>query len=66
MKKEYDFSKSERGKFYRKAAHLRLPIYLDLKLQSLLQKMSQRKHKEITEMVNHLVRKEVELIQDLA
>ena len=33
MKHEYDFSKAERGKFYRKGAELRLPIYLDAKLQ---------------------------------
>ena len=66
MKKEYDFSKAERGKFYSKAVKLRLPIYLDIKLQSLLQKMAQKKHKGVTEMVNHLVRKEVELLQDLA
>ena len=66
MKKEYDFSNSERGKFYRKGATLRLPIYLDIKLQSCLQKMAQKKHKGLTEMVNHLCRKEIELIQDLA
>lgn len=33
MKREYDFSKVVRGKFYRKKAELRLPIYLDAKLQ---------------------------------
>jgi hypothetical protein len=30
MKKEYDFSKGERGKFYRPDAQLNLPIYLEL------------------------------------
>ncbi len=33
MKREYDFSHAARGKFYRKGAELRLPIYLDTKLQ---------------------------------
>ena len=33
MKKEYDFSKAERGKFYRKNAEVRLPIYLGARLQ---------------------------------
>ncbi len=28
MKKEYDFSKAERGKFYRPGLKLNLPIYL--------------------------------------
>ena len=29
MKKEYDFSKGERGKFYRPDAELSIPIYLE-------------------------------------
>ena len=29
MKKEYDFSKGERGKFYRPGAKLNLPVYLE-------------------------------------
>ena len=29
MKKEYDFSKGERGKFYRPGAEINLPIYLE-------------------------------------
>jgi hypothetical protein len=35
MKREYDFSKGLRGKFYRKGAKLCLPIYLDAKVQEL-------------------------------
>jgi hypothetical protein len=29
MKKEYDFSKGERGKFFRPGAKLNLPVYLE-------------------------------------
>jgi hypothetical protein len=29
MKKEYDFSKGERGKFYRPDVRLNLPVYLE-------------------------------------
>ena len=29
MKKEYDFSKGVRGKFYRRDAQLNLPVYLE-------------------------------------
>ncbi len=36
MKREYDFSKAVRGKFYRKGAELRLPIYLDASDESLI------------------------------
>ena len=29
MKEEYDFSKGERGKFYRPNARLHIPVYLE-------------------------------------
>jgi hypothetical protein len=29
MKKEYDFSKGEKGKFYRSGTKLNLPVYLE-------------------------------------
>lgn len=65
MKREYDFSRAVRGKFYHKGAELRLPIYLDLKLQRQLERLAQKKGKEIGEVVNQLVRKEVELLEEL-
>jgi cytidylate kinase len=64
MKREYDFSKAVRGKFYRKGAELRLPIYLDAKLQNRLESLAQKKGKDIGEMVNQLVKKELELIEE--
>ena len=36
MKPEYDFTKGERGKFYRPEAEMRLPIYLDADVQDYL------------------------------
>ena len=65
MKREYDFSNGERGKFYRKGAELRLPIYLDEKLQDQLERIAKKKGKDIGEMVNHLVKKEIEFIEEL-
>lgn len=64
MKREYDFSKAIRGKFYRKGAVLRLPIYLDAKLQNQLEQLAQKKGKDIGEMVNKLIKKEVESLED--
>jgi cytidylate kinase len=66
MKREYDFSKAVRGKFYRKGAELRLPIYLDTKLQGQLERLAQRKGKELGEVVNQLVKKEIELLEEFA
>lgn len=59
MKCEDDFSKGVRGKFYRKRAELRLPIYLDAKLQEQVERLARKHGKEIGEMVNQLVQKEV-------
>ncbi len=33
MKKEYDFSKASKGKFYRPLNELEIPIYLEKKLK---------------------------------
>ncbi len=65
MRREYDFSKAVRGKFYKEGAELRLPIYLDAKLQNQLERIARKKGKDIGEMVNQLVRKEVEFIEEL-
>ena len=65
MKREYDFSKAVRGKFYRKGAELRLPIYLSAKLQGQLERIAKKKGKDIGDMVNRLVRKEIKFIEEL-
>jgi hypothetical protein len=65
MKREYDFSKAIRGKFYRKGAELRLPIYLDPKLQKKLERLARKKGKDVGEMVNLLLRKDVDFLEEL-
>jgi cytidylate kinase len=64
MKREYDFSKAERGKFYKKGAELRLPIYLDAKLQKQVERLAEKNGKDVSEMVNQFVRKEVDVIEE--
>jgi hypothetical protein len=65
MRGEYDFSKAVRGKFYRKGAELRLPIYLDPKLQRKLERLARKKGKDVGEMVNRLLRKDVDFLEEL-
>jgi cytidylate kinase len=65
MKREYDFSKGVRGKFYCKGAELRLPIYLDAKVQAQVERLEGKNGKEVGEMVNQLVQKEMDLIEKL-
>jgi len=65
MRREYDFSHAERGKFYKKGAQLRMPIYLDASLQNKLAGIADRKGKPISDVVNDVLRKDVELIEEL-
>lgn len=65
MKKEYDFSKAERGKFYRKNADVRLPIYLGARLQKQVESLASRTGRDMGEVVSHIVETEMRLIGDL-
>jgi hypothetical protein len=66
MKKEYDFSHAARGKFYRKNLTLRIPIYLDAKLQNQLETIAKKKGQDVQELVNKLLKKEIDLISELS
>ena len=63
MKPNYDFSKAERGKFYREGATLRLPIYLDDQLQKRLERIAQKKGRDLGEVVSDLLTKDVEKLE---
>ena len=65
MKSEYDFSRSERGKFYRKGAEIRLPIYLDARLQHRLEQVAKKRGKDLGEVVNQILTEEVERVETL-
>lgn len=65
MKKEYDFSKGIRGKFYRKNVVLRIPVYLDAKVQNQLERIARKKGVDIGDLVNDWVKKEIGIIGDL-
>ncbi len=59
MRDEYDFSKGERGKFYKPGARLNLPVYLDDDVRSILQRQAREKGVEVNELVNDLLKHEV-------
>jgi len=56
MKKEYDFSKGERGKFYSKKARLNLPIYLEPETLSFVESIAEKKKSDISKVVNDLIK----------
>ncbi len=56
MKHEYDFTDAEQGKFYGKDATFNLPIYLDDDTRALAEEIAERKHSDVTTVVNELIR----------
>lgn len=65
MRREYDFSKGERGKFYREGAKMTMPIYLDTALQEQLEPLARSQGKGIAEVVTDILRSQVELLATL-
>ena len=63
MREEYDFSKGERGKFYRPNAKIHLPLYLEDEVQTALINLANAKGKDYSAFVNELLKKDIELIQ---
>jgi hypothetical protein len=55
MKREYDFSKGVRGKFYRPGLTLRLPVYLDQEALAFVQRIARKKKTDISTVVNELI-----------
>ena len=63
MKDHYDFSKGQRGKFYRPEAVFRLLVYLDEKVQSYLTAKADAKGVDLAELVNDMLKKDIEIIE---
>ena len=65
MKPEYDFSRSERGKFFRPNAEVRLPIYFNSDVQTYLTERAAEKGVPLGDMVNTLLKQEIEMIESV-
>lgn len=65
MKKKYDFSKGERGKFYHPEAQLNLPVYLEPDVAESIQKHSIEKKTDIQAIINQWLRKNIEVIKSI-
>jgi hypothetical protein len=59
MKNEYDFSKGERGKFYRPGVELRIPVYLDRGIATAVQHYARQKKVNVDVLVNRWLRREL-------
>lgn len=63
MKPEYDFSKGQRGKFYRQNMKLNIPIYLDDEVSAFVEKIAARKGIDRSSVVNDLLRGDIRLAE---
>ncbi len=63
MKDEYDFAKAERGRFFRKDAALAPPIHLDPEVLAFLAARAQARGISVNDLVNAMLRKDIEIIE---
>ena len=63
MKDEYDFSKGVRGKFFKPGARIELPVYLEDEIARYLSQRAAHQGTTLNELVNQLLKKDIEAIQ---
>ena len=63
MKKEYDFTKGERGKFYRPDIRLNLPVYLEKEVLAFVEKLAKKRNQDISFIVNQLLRGDMQIAE---
>ncbi len=62
MKEHFDFSRGVRSKIYRPNAVFRLPVYLDEKVQPYLPAKAHAKGLNLSDLVNDVLKCEIEII----
>lgn len=65
MKKEYDFSNAERGKFYKKDLTLNFPVYLDNENKKFFEKVAKENKSDLSTVVNKILKENIKLAQVL-
>jgi hypothetical protein len=63
MKKEYDFSKGERGKFYHKDVKLNIPVYLDESTLKFIESIAEKRNTDNTTVVNELLKRDMKIVE---
>ena len=63
MRKEYDFSKGQRGKFYRPDMKLNVPVYLDKEVSAFVDKIASKKRMDRSSVVNELLRGDIKIAE---
>ena len=60
---EVDFSQGVRGKFFKAGARLNVPVYVETAVQDYLSERAKARGIEVSELVNELLKKDIELIE---
>lgn len=63
MREEYDFSKGERGKFFRPDLKLNVPAYLDEEVSAFVDTIASRKGVDRSSVVNELLRGDMKIAE---
>ncbi len=63
MREEYDFSKGERGKFYRPDIKLNIPIYLEEEVSAFVEKIASKKGVDRSSVVNEILKGDIKLAE---
>ncbi len=67
MKKEYDFTNAEQGRFYRPLEELDIPIYLDKEVKNFFLENLRDKDSRfsLNEIINSVIKKDIEISRKL-
>ena len=57
MKRDYDFSKGKRGKFFRRDAELKIPVYLEPQVAEAVREHARKRRTTMGYLVNEVLRK---------
>ena len=59
MKREYNFSKGKRGRFFRSDAELNIPVYLEPQVAEAVREHARKRNTNMGEVVNEWLRKSI-------
>ncbi|MCA9994432.1 MAG: hypothetical protein KDE56_01720 [Anaerolineales bacterium] len=65
MKREYDFSKAERGKFFAPQADFIFPVYLDPDVEAYMSQLADEKEVDIQQLVNDWLRANIAVVKSV-
>ena len=63
MKDEYDFSKAERGKFFREGARIVPPVHLEPDVLDRLTGLASARGVSLSQLINTLLKEDIERIE---